>query len=60
VEHRFPSGVTCNTKHFKNKAAPDNRLKNNKWFCEITVVPGAQKGDPPVETAIVPLLSFGG
>jgi hypothetical protein len=49
VEFRFPPGITCNTKHFGNKAT-DNRLRNNKRVCTVTVIPGANKKDPPIKT----------
>ena len=55
VELKFPPGITCNTKHFKNKAA-DNRLKNNMRLCKTTVIPGATKTDAPDQTQEIPYI----
>jgi hypothetical protein len=55
VEFRFPPGITCNTKHFKNKPA-DNRLRNNKRLCTVTVIPGATKGAAPIQTQDIPFI----
>ena len=55
VELRFPPGVTCNTKHFKNKPT-DNRLRNNKRLCTVTVIPGPTKDDPPIKTQDIPFI----
>jgi hypothetical protein len=55
VEYRFPAGITCNTKHFKNKPA-DNRLRNNKRLCTVTVIPGATKADDPIQEQDIPFI----
>jgi hypothetical protein len=55
VEYKFPPGITCNTNHFKSKPS-DNRLRNNKRLCKVTVIPGAAKGDPPIQTQDIPFI----
>ena len=53
VKLKFPPGITCNNKHFKNKPA-GNRLKKNKGLCKVTVISGATKTDPPIQTQEIP------
>jgi hypothetical protein len=55
VKSRFPPGITCITKHFKNKPA-NNKLRNNKRLCTVTVIPGATKGAAPIQTQYIPFI----